>query len=170
MATNLQFIKSASGFGVTTLSVADCFSSNYDVYFLQVTKADFASNAYIWARFIDSGGSVISDSEYDYAALDMYSNTGYTELKGTAQSAIPNFGLSQSGSADFGGLSMYIYSPYDSTAYTFTTIQSSSYSTDGRGTKLTGVHKSAEQLSGIQLNRSAGDAFDMEINMYGVKG
>ena len=32
MATNLQFIKSASGTSVSSLSVTDCFSANYDVY------------------------------------------------------------------------------------------------------------------------------------------
>jgi hypothetical protein len=169
MSTNLQFIKSASGSGVTTLSVTDCFSSNYDVYFLQVTKANFASNAYVWTRFLDSSGSLISASEYEYATLDMYANTSFAELKGTGQSSIPNLALSQSGIADFGGIEMYIYNPYDSSSYTFVTAMSSTFSTNGRGSKLIGVHKSAEQLSGIELNRSAGDAFDMKINMYGVK-
>ena len=29
---NLEFIKSASGSSVSSLSVTDCFSANYDVY------------------------------------------------------------------------------------------------------------------------------------------
>jgi hypothetical protein len=169
MATNLQFIKEASGSGVTTLAVTDCFSAAYDVYFLTVTKADFASNAYVWTRFIDSSGSLINQTEYDYASLDMYANASFSELRGTGQSSIPNLALSQSGTADFGGITMYIYNPYDSSSYTFVTAQSSTFSSYGRGSKLIGVHKSAEQLSGIELNRSAGDAFDMEIKVYGVK-
>ena len=33
---NLEFIKSASGTSVSSLSVTDCFSANYDVYKRQV--------------------------------------------------------------------------------------------------------------------------------------
>ena len=151
----LELIKQQTGSSVTALAVENCFTADYDVYILQVAKGDFASNAYIWARFIDSGGSVITDSEYAYGSLDMYSNTGFAELKSTSVTAIPAFGLSTAGSADFGGITMY--------------IQSSSKSTYLIGNKIMGAHKSQEQLSGIQLNRSAGDSFDMTINMYGVK-
>ena len=38
MATNLQFIKSVSGTSVNTLSVTDCFSADYDVYYVSVNK------------------------------------------------------------------------------------------------------------------------------------
>lgn len=168
MATNLQFIKTASGIGVTTLTVADCFTSAFDTYFMSISKAKFSSNAYTQIRFMDSSGTVINQLEYDYASLDMYANTGYANLNGTAQSSIPNFALAQSGNSDFGGISTYIFNPYDSSSYTFVKTLSSSFSTQGRATQNVGLHKSAEQLSGIQLNRSAGDAFDMEINMYGV--
>ena len=169
MTSKLEFIKSVSGIGVTTLSVEDCFSSTYDVYFMSVSKAKFSSNAYVWMRFIDSSGSVISASEYEYASLDMYANTGYANLYGTGQSAIPNFALAQSGNSDFGGISTFIFNPYQSDTYTSVKTQSSSFSSQGRATQHIGLHESAEQLSGLQLNRSAGDSFDMEINIYGVK-
>tara|TARA_R100001594_G_scaffold138610_1_gene182361 strand:- start:648 stop:1157 length:510 start_codon:yes stop_codon:yes gene_type:complete len=169
MATNLEFIKTESGIGVTTLTVADCFSSAYDVYFMSISKAKFSSNAYTQIRFMDSSGTVINQTEYDYASLDMYANTGYANLYGTGQSSIPNFGLAQSGVSDFGGISTFIFNPYQSDTYTSVKTISSSFSSQGRATQNIGLHKSAEQLSGIQLNRSAGDAFDMEINMYGVK-
>ena len=168
MATNLQFIKSASGIGVTSLTVADCFSSAFDIYFLNVSKGRMSDNAYVWMRFIDSSGTLINQNEYDYASLDMYANTGFANLRNTNQSAIANFALAQSGVDDFGGISAFIYSPFNSDLYTFVTVQSSSYSTEGRGARTIGVHKSEEQLSGIQLNRSSGASFDMEINMYGV--
>ena len=118
---------------------------------------------------MDSSGTVINQTEYDYASLDMYANTGFANLYGTGQSSIPNFALAQSGNSDFGGISTYIFNPYDSSSYTFVKTLSSSFSTQGRATQNVGLHKSAEQLSGLQLNRSAGDSFDMEINIYGVK-
>ena len=62
MATNLEFIKSASGSGVSSLSVTDCFSADYDVYFVQVAKSLNSVEANLDIRFIDSGGSIISAS------------------------------------------------------------------------------------------------------------
>ena len=170
MATNLQFIKSASGSSVSTLDVTDCFSASYDVYYVSISKGDFGGNAYTQLRFLDSGGTVITALENDYAVLDMYANAGFTELRGTSQSSIPSFALAQSGIADFGGISIYIYNPFDSSSYTFVTIQSSSFSSYGRGSKHIGVHKSAEQLSGIQMNRSDASTMDnLTVNVYGVK-
>ena len=170
MASNLQFIKSVSGISVSTLSLTNCFNAEYDVYLMSISKGDFGGNAYTQMRYIDSGGSVISATEYDFAVLDMYANSGFTELKGTSQSSIPSFALAQSGTADFGGISIYIYNPFDSSSYTFVTIQSSSFSSYGRGSKHIGVHKSAEQLSGIQMNRSDASTMDnLTVNVYGVK-
>ena len=170
MATNLEFIKSVSGSSVSTLSLTNCFSAEYDVYLMSISKADFGGNAYTQIRYIDNGGSVISANEYDFAVLDMYANSSFAELKGTSQSSIPNFALAQSGADDFGGITALIYNPFDSSSFTFSTIQSSSFSSAGRGSKHIGVHKSAEQLSGLQINRSDGATMDnLTINLYGVK-
>ena len=38
MATNLEFIKSASGTSVSSLTVTDCFNADYDVYKVYITK------------------------------------------------------------------------------------------------------------------------------------
>jgi len=167
---NLEFIKSASGTSVSTLDVTDCFSADYDVYFVSISKGDFSAQTYNLLRFLDSGGTVISASEYDYATLDMYANASFAELRGTSQTSIPNFGLSNSGTADFGGISFYIYNPYDSSSYTFVAGQSSAqHSGGGRGSKFIGVHKSAEQLSGIQMGRVSGTIDNLTVNVFGVK-
>ena len=170
MATNLQFIKSASGSSVSTLDVPDCFSSQYDVYFVSISKGDFSAQTYNLLRFLDSGGSVISASEYDFATLDMYANASFAELRGTSQTSIPNFGLSNSGADDFGGVSMYIYNPFDSSSFTFVSGQTSSqHSGGGRGSKFIGMHESAEQLSGMQFGRVSGTIDNLTVNVYGVK-
>ena len=173
MATNLEFIKSASGTNVSSLTVTDCFSDKYDVYYVSISKGDFSGNAYTQIRFLDSGGTVINQTEYDYATLDMYAGNPFGELKGTSQSSLPNFALTQTGSTDFGGVTFYIYNPYDSSSYTFLNLQSSSYggtTPQGRGSKYIGVHKSAEQLTGIQINRTDALTMDnMTINVFGVK-
>ena len=165
----LKFIQSTSGTHVSTLTLANCFSSSYSTYFLQIPKARFGGNAYIWVRFMDSGGSLINQSEYDSANLDMYANTTYANLGADSGSAMTNFALTASGVEYFGGMSYYIMNPYESD-YTYTIGQSSSFSSNGRGTKGIGVHKSEEQLSGVQINRSDGGNFDMEAIIFGVEG
>ena len=65
MSSNLQFIKSASGFDVASISVADCFTSLYDVYMITISKWKYVgTNNAGGMRFLDSSGNVITDNEY----------------------------------------------------------------------------------------------------------
>ena len=173
MATNLQFIKSVSGTSVGTLDVTGIFSANYDVYQITITKMEQTANGWNEMRFLDSGGSVISDSEYDYAVLELKSNTSYSETRTTGANAIETIMYSGTGSAVAGGLSMYIYNPYDSSSYTFLTMQSNGFrdGTGQYGSKQISVHKSAEQLSGVHfISGGSGSVFTtLDVSVYGVK-
>ena len=62
MSTNLQFIKSVSGSSISSLSLTNCFSSNYDVYQLQVNYNNGSGNNNLSIRLLDSGGSQVSTS------------------------------------------------------------------------------------------------------------
>jgi len=170
MATNLQFIKSASGTSVSSLSVTDCFSANYDVYFVQVAKSLNSAEVNLDIRFIDSGGSIIADSEYDYATLQLNSNTTFGERRNTGQTKISRLVSYGGDEQKTGGTGYtYVYNPYDSSSYTFT--QGASQSIEGvtfLGDKQIGVHKSAEQITGIALIPTSGTT-TLIINVYGVK-
>ena len=173
MATSLQFIKSASASSVGTLDVTDIFSSAYDVYQITIAKMEQTNNGWNEMRFLDSGGSVISDSEYDYAVLELKSNTSYSETRTTGANAIETIIYSGTGSAVAGGLSMYIYNPYDSSSYTFLTLQSNGYrsGTGQIGSKQISVHKSAERISGLHfISGGSGSEFTtLDVSVYGVK-
>ena len=70
MATNLEFIKETitTVDRQTSVSLTDCFSDQYDVYAIIVNAQTYNATAeQLDVRLIDSSGSVISDSEYDYA-------------------------------------------------------------------------------------------------------
>jgi len=169
MAGNLEFIKSASGTSVTSLEVTDCFSASYDVYAFAITKVDATSDGNIDLRFIDSGGSVISDAEYDYALLSLISYAGFGETKGTNGTKIENIMRVDTDTEKNGGSIHYIFNPYDSSSYTFYLGQSGgAVASSGLiGTKAIGVHKVAEQITGFQLY---GATFDtLEVVVYGVK-
>jgi len=169
MAGSLEFIKSASGTSVSSLSVTDCFSADYDVYQVLIAKLDSTATAYGYLRFIDSGGSVISDSEYDWAQMDLTSYAVFAENRNTAQ----NKGLlgytGGTGTADMGGFLTTVYNPNDSSSYTFYNGQSSIKGASGlAGAKYIGVHKSAEQITGINILPASGSWDNITVNVYGL--
>jgi len=173
MATNLQFIKSASASSVGTLDVTDIFSSAYDVYQITIAKMEQTNNGWNEMRFLDSGGSVISANEYDNAVLELKSYATFSEYNDTGGNKIETIIYSGTGSAVAGGLSMYIYNPYDSSSYTFLTMQSNGFrdGTGQYGSKGISVHKSAEQLSGVHfISGGSGSVFTtLDVSVYGVK-
>ncbi len=168
MATNLQFIKEASGTNVTTLSVTDCFGKGYDVYQVILNAESNSTDGYWGMQLIDSSGSTITGSEYAQAYLLMRSYDTFIENRNTASSTIYT-GYDQ----DYGAtLNLYIYNPDDSGSYTQGT-----YATDGGstsnliGTKGAFVHKTAEVISGMHFKMSAGsnDFNYINVSVYGVK-
>jgi hypothetical protein len=174
MSTNLQFIKSASGTDVASVSVTDCFNANYDVYMISITKWKYVGTSNSGGmRFIDSGASVISDSEYDHADLQMRNYASYQELRSTnGTSILCGFDSSnQNASTIQAGFTAFIYNPFDSSSYTFTNFQESSAydSSNMLPYKGIGVHKVAEQITGVNfLNRGTGN-ISATINVFGVK-
>tara|TARA_R100001460_G_scaffold107696_1_gene156847 strand:- start:543 stop:1082 length:540 start_codon:yes stop_codon:yes gene_type:complete len=179
MVGNLQFIKSATGSDVASVSVTNCFSDNYDVYMVSISKWKYVGTSNAGGmRFIDSGGSVISDSEYDFADLQMRNYAAYQELKpstfGSSTSTSILCGMDTSnanGPAIHEGFTAYVYNPFNSSSYTFTNFQDASvYDVNNMlPYKGVGVHKSTEQITGINfLNRGTGN-ISATINVYGVK-
>tara|TARA_Y100000361_G_scaffold139447_1_gene142511 strand:+ start:256 stop:768 length:513 start_codon:yes stop_codon:yes gene_type:complete len=170
MATNLEFIKSASGTSVSSLSVTDCFSDTYDVYMVSITKLDQSAQDYIEARLIDSVG-IDSTSNYDFASLELLAAGSFTEKRNTGQTGwATSISYQNTGADDGVGITMYVFNPNDSSSYTFVKSHSSAYySGGGLGYKMIGVHKVAEQITGINFFPRSGTLDNMTINVYGVK-
>ena len=172
MAGNLEFIKSASGTSVSFLDVTDCFSANYDVYYFALTKIKRASaDNFIILRFLDSGGTVIDQAEYEYAALEIRAYTTFLEARATNQTKISEITYGSSNASNIGGISLYVHNPYDSSSYTFVQNQSSSFraSSGGWGNKTIAVHKVAEQISGVRFQAEGVNLDTIEVSVYGVK-
>jgi len=169
MATNLEFIKSASGTSVSSLSVTDCFSADYDVYAITFKLTDkLTTDDDLSLRLIDSSGSVISASEYDRANLNMNTNATFGEGISTGTTSFFSHIELTTSNDNAGGIS-YIFNPFDSSSYTFHTAQTTSFKTGGfLGKKIIGVHKSAEQITGINYFADSG-TFSATISVYGVK-
>ena len=172
MAGSLEFIKSATGSDVASVSVTDCFNANYDVYMVSISKFDYISTSNAGGmRFIDSGGSVISDSEYDHADLQLRSYASFQELRSTGGTSMLVGIDSAGGNLEYTtGFTALIYNPFNDSSFTFTNFQTSSATSgDAIGYKGIGVHKSAEQITGVNFfNRGTGN-ISATINVYGFK-
>ena len=170
MATELQFIKSASGTSVSSLSVTDCFSDKYDVYKItfDIDSSTAASALDFSLRLIDSGGSVISASEYDRANLNLISTSAFGEFKSTNTTSFFSHTQLINTANSAGGIS-YLFNPYNSSSYTFHKAQTF-FDNSGNlvGKKIIGVHKVAEQITGINYFLPS-DSFTGTINVFGVK-
>ena len=172
MATNLQFIKSvSSSSSVTSVDITDCFSADYDVYMLSFADIDIdgAGDENIDIRLLDSVGTAISASEYDYAGLVLRYSTTFSEVRATSDSQfLYGAGYVSASDVGAGGLIAYIYNPFDSSSYTF--FQHQQANTAGAsGFKYIGVHKSAEQITGIQIRVDSGTIERLSASIYGVK-
>jgi len=174
MAGSLEFIKSASGTTVGVIQIADCFSADYSVYYISITKIDqSATGTAVKYRFLDSSNTSISDSSYDQATLVMQSGGSFSESRTTNQTN--GFGAAGYGMRDAEdgmGASIYIFNPFDSSSYTFVQAQNTFIVVGGsnmEGYKNIGVLKSAEQCKGIEFFPDAGDFTNITVNVFGVK-
>ena len=167
MATNLEFIKSATATSVTSIDVTDCFSDKYDVYAITYTMLDDSVGTAMDLRLIDSGG-VDSDSNYDFARLLMYSNQAFQEQPYTNQNKMRGMGeATEQGLGSW----FYIFNPFSTSEYTFGLGQSvGMFGTNMLGFKWIGVKKETTQYTGFQLFTSTPTTLDtIEVSVYGVK-
>ena len=129
MAGSLEFINQTEvTSGVTTIDVDNVFSADYDVYYCQIVGLYHnvnVSNGVEGIRLIDSGGSVISASEYDNATLVLKADTTFQEVRNTSNSYMNMYLITDQQSDGSSSSSFYIYNPYDSSSYTFMQYQSS---------------------------------------------
>ena len=171
MAGNLEFIKSASGTSVSSLSVTDCFSADYDVYEVYITSLDQSATAGVYISLLDSVGSEITSASYDNAFLLMYSTTSFLEGRYTGQTSFLGFSYNTTSYEQSIGFKMVVFNPYNSSSYSFIKAHTSLYRA-GLGTigyKSIGVLKSAETCTGIKVFGDTGSYDDIQLSVYGVK-
>ena len=176
MATNLEFIKSVEVTSSTSsVDIDNVFTDKYNSYYITVTDFQTVSTTQtaLYLRYIDSSGSVITGSTYDYAFLQMDSLRAFADIKSISNTQIK---FNEIDDAPTGaGFIVYIHNPYDTSSYTFANWQTSSSWTGGsrelRATKGIGVEKTAQSIRGFQLFEVNTRPFDLgKISVYGVKG
>ena len=155
---------------VSSVNVTDVFSADFDIYKI-VTNGieDTTDTPSLHIRFINSSGSVISASNYDYAYLNMRSEAGFSENIATNETYIRGI-FAFSSATDTQGSVAYIFNPYSSSSYTFSLYQMSSVNTTLRSTKGIGVLKQTASMTGFQVfDIDSTDFSEGVIKTYGLR-
>ena len=157
--SNLRLINETSiTSGVSTVDITDVFSADFDIY--KIVANDLSTVGTLQTdpdlRFINSSGSVISASNYDYAHLIMRTDANFTEQKATGQAQLYRFfSESVDQSPESGSQVSYIFNPFSSSSYSFAIYQSN---TATAGVKIVmkgiGVLKQTASMTGFQVRDS----------------
>jgi len=170
----LRLINETTGTSISSLSVTDVFTSDFDIYKIEIEGDNYNANSLLTLRLINSSGSIIT-SNYDNATLNMRTDAAYNELRNVGDTifferAIGFFDYNN-GSRQGGGAIIYIFNPYSS-SYTFGLCQSSG---DFKTSNMTsqkgiGVYKSTDTITGYQVTQDTYTATYGEIKTktYGL--
>lgn len=153
MAGNLELINKTTFSSVSTVNVDNVFSADYDIYKITLDTG----GQYGLLRFLDSSGTLTTDSTYDTARLNLKINTNYSETKVT-NTDVGIYAFSESsGSGAGGGNVLYVFNPFSSSSYTFVTAQTVDIntSTAHRIAKTIGAYKNVQSLRGFSLQALA---------------
>ena len=110
---------------VSSVDITDVFSSDFTVYKIVFDNISTAGSTAtpLNCRLINSSGSVVSSSEYDYAMLIQKGETSSSEYKNTNQTQWDNFfGNPDDPPENVSGVA-YLYNPFSSSNWTFASHQ-----------------------------------------------
>jgi len=177
MASNLEFIVRHNLYVVTSAwnignTNDKIFTDKYDVYLATLTMDGSTGNSEtIQSRLIDASGNVISDAEYDNASYQQFAHASYGEERGTGETSLQDIWGTYDYRPESLNASVYIYNPADSTSYTYLQGNASnSFNGNFKAHKSISVHKSAEEIIGIQFFVTNTDYFtNAQFTLYGVK-
>ena len=158
---------------INTLNITDVFTDDFDIYVIEGIDIAMTNNGgdYLYGRVISSGSEITSN--YDYASGYMPSSgTVLTEERLTSRTEWESLNFIGAGTDDIGNITMYIFNPTNSSAYTFYTLQGSSFrtpSTINYMWKGIGVQKSTTSITGIQFSAKTGNMDSGKFRTYGLR-
>ena len=113
--------------GVSLVNIEDVFSADFDIYKIVINGMTTVGTTGTSPnfRYINSRGSVVSASNYDYAHLIMRTDANFTEQRSTNQAQLYRFQAETVDQApDSQGTVAYIFNPFTSSVYSFAIYQS----------------------------------------------
>ena len=136
---------------VSSTSITDVFTSDFDIYKVVAENIVTSAEAFLELRFINSSGSVISSSNYDYANLGLRAYTTYTIENDENVTYIQKFGQADQ-EPDGTSIVSYIFNPFSDSIFTYVLQQNSfNFGSGQGGGKGIGVLTELVSITGYQL-------------------
>ena len=167
--SNLRLINETTASSVSSVSVTDVFTADYDIYKIVVPTYQPSTADTLLMRLVNASGSVISASNYDKATQVLRS---YNTFQEDYFSNISNFfQMSDNNASAVGiGLTVYCFNPFSSSSYSFILQQEFSNGSAGtKGYKGIGVLKQTASMGGFHFYGNGGHNFDINIRTYGLR-
>ena len=172
--SNLRLLNSSSGTGVTTLSVNNVFTDDFDIYKIKITCSS-ALEQETNLNFISVGGGVVTSS--DHEAVQLYMR-GYAAFTGISTTSDTDIRLVVGDEDNFGGSAIiYVFNPRNPAAYTFVAHQGSlaidlndNNTPSFASNRGIGVLKQTSVINGFHLsNNNASASVDYTAITYGLR-
>ena len=173
--SNLRLINETSFTDVASVNIDNVFSADFDIYKMTLDMGKSSAGVVsVEHRLINSSGSVVSASNYDFANLKVDSGGSFT-TNDRATNSNDIRGLGQVGTdvnTHSAGAVAYYFNPFSSSSYTFLTMQSS-YFADASpdryfGYKGVAVLKQTASMSGINIFSVSGN-YTGTVRIYGLR-
>ena len=168
--SNLRLINETTASSVSTVSVTDVFTSDFDIYKIVVSDIEGASTLQ-WTNMncIDLSDNAITTTNYTFA---MYELKTYGTYSANTSTGAQKFNYLWIEEADKGaGNTMYIFNPTSTSNYTFLIGQSSGFygSSGNVNCKYIGALKELTAVGGFKLTRATGSWTSITIRTYGLR-
>jgi hypothetical protein len=175
--SNLRFLKETIATSVASVDITDVFTSDFDIYKIEVEADDYDANCNLTVRFINSSGSVVTSSDYDNALLYRRTDSTYNQLRSTTDNVLFERFLGffdyNNGSRQGGAGIFYVFNPTNSSSYTFALGQSQNDFSTGKsgGMKGIGMLPTLDSITGFQLLQDGYTATygEIKVRCYGIR-
>ena len=161
--------------GVSTVNIEKVFSADFDIYKIVANGISTVGTTQTDPdlRFINSGGSVVSSSDYQYAHQIMRADASFTEQNSTGDTELYRFfGESVDQEPEDGSQVSYIFNPFTSSSYTFALYQSMVASAGLKiAMKGIGILTQTASMTGFQVKDNNGSRpfAGGQVKTYGLR-
>jgi hypothetical protein len=166
--SNLRLINETTASSVASVSVTDVFTSDFDIYKMTILYDNSAGNV-VRTQMINSSGSDVTASNYDWAILQMRSSGSFQEQRATSDD---DWRMSYEGTAGW-NVTTYLMNPFSSSSYTFCLSQSSGYygasGLTNLNLKMIGTLKQTASMTGIKFTTVGSNFDDFTCRIYGLR-
>ena len=171
--SNLRLINETTVSAVSSATVTDIFTADFDIYKVLVTglnQNDATTNVASF-RLVNTSGSVITASNYDVATLNMDSYGSFSEGRSTNQTRLYRFLGNLNDEPDDANATLYVFNPTSTSSYTFLLQKADSKWTNGFSSfKGIGVLTNTSAVGGINFfsDGTAGKTISATVRTYGL--